>query len=163
MKYLILPLSLLLLFTACEDKTSNLQTEEKLLKTLQEKELALQKAQKESILAQKKIHEQAELLKEKSSTLSSQAGISIHDDSITINTGKTKEFFENFSQNIEKKLRTMTKDIEQDILNKQKTGIDIDAEHINIDLNKTEEFLNGWSRKIQTFVKDFDNIVDEIK
>jgi hypothetical protein len=109
---------------------------------------------------QAKIKEQAILLEEKAP---SNAAVSIENNTITIDTEKTKAFFENFSKNMETKLRTMTHDIEQDILNKRKTGIDIDENHINIDLNKTEEFLNDWSHKMQKFVKEFDTIIDEIK
>lgn len=176
MQHLSILLMTLLLLTACEsqetavDKTAQVtktqqiitekeKKEAQLLQILQTKELALQKTKEALLHAQKTIETQKKQLQKHSI----QAGITVENNTITIDTNKTKAFFENFNQHIETKLKNLTKELREELLNKEKTGINIDTKQINIDLNQTEAFLNDWSQKIEGFVKEFDTIVDKIK
>ncbi|HFQ61894.1 MAG TPA: hypothetical protein ENK39_06295 [Epsilonproteobacteria bacterium] len=89
-------------------------------------------------------------------------GITVQDNTITIDTNKTKDFFEAIGKNLGEKLKKMTQDLEKGILKDENAGVDIDDKHINIDLNKTKDFLEAWGKKMQGFVKEFDTMAKEM-
>jgi len=193
MRYILLSFILLFSFSACTDdskhskhyekqiekitKETKIQTES-LRKELQAKEIALQKAQLQTIKladelqvykqaeAQKKIELQQKKHLEK--TLSqkeeklSKLGITLEKNKITLDTNKTKDFLENFAKLINTKLEKVSQDFQKSALTEEDAGIHIDENNVNIDLNKTKDFLQEWGQKMQGFIKEFDTITEEI-
>ena len=190
MRYILLSFILLFSFSACTDdskhyekqiekitKETKIQTEY-LRKELQAKEIALQKAQLQTIKladelqvykqaeAQKKIELQQKKHLEK--TLSqkeeklSKLGITLEKNKITLDTNKTKDFLENFAKLINTKLEKVSQDFQKSALTEEDAGIHIDENNVNIDLNKTKDFLQEWGQKMQGFIKEFDTITEEI-
>jgi len=137
---------------AKEDALQKARLEAKIAK---EKLLAEEASKKEAFLkmqAQKEKKEKASLKNEKLS----KVGISIENSTITIDTNKTKDFFQNLSKALGNKLKKITTDIEKGMIDQQDAGVKIDDTHINIDLNKSKDFLEAWGKKMQEYVKDFD-------
>jgi len=181
MKILLLALSGLIIFTACNENKEN----ERLIKILKAEKTALStkilsqdsliKKQQIEINAQiYKIKEQAKALeivkiqkeleakeKAKNDKLS-KFGINIKNETISIDTNKTKDFFDTVSKSLEAKIKTLTTNIEKGIIDTKENGIDINKQHINIDLNKTKSFLETWGKKMQGFVKEFDDIAESM-
>jgi len=181
MKHTLLAILSLFVFTACgenkEDKLhiKMLQEENaKLAHTIKDINASLIIKQKELETKESKLQEQSEALKrlqlqqeqakkerEKNNKLS-QFGISINHKKITIDTNKTKDFFENVSKSLENKIKNITTDIEKDINNTKKSGIEINEQHMNIDFNKTQNLFEAWGKKMQKFVKDVDDMAKSI-
>ncbi|MCF6245539.1 MAG: hypothetical protein L3J43_10960 [Sulfurovum sp.] len=186
MQYLLPIFILIFSFSACTDDTKQHEkqinaikeaaNEEKnqLLKALQVKDNALKKVQLET----QKLQE--ELLKQKQSLLAleqkmlskqttvhkddklSKVGITVQDDKITLDTSKTKDFFENFAQELSSKLQKVSQELQQDLHSGNDTGVNISETNINIDLNKTKDFLQEWGNKMQGFIKEFDDIARDL-
>jgi hypothetical protein len=149
-----------------------------LLAELKAKDLALEKARKETQNAQAKLLAQEQEKKEaflkeqrqKEKEIKqiaqneklSHVGINIDNNKITIDTDKTKDFFKKLGQNFEDKIKKVTQDIEKGIIDQKDAGVKIDHDTINIDLNKTKDFLELWGKKMQGFVKEFDTMAKEI-
>ena len=98
---------------------------------------------------------------EKTTEKLSKIGIEVKDEVITIDTNKTKNFFDTFAKAIGKQLGKMTVELGEGITDSNKTGVDINDQHINIDMNKTQHFLENLDKKMQSFVKEFDKIAKE--
>ena len=90
-------------------------------------------------------------------------GINVDNGLITIDTNKTKDFFKQFSQTMEVKMKKISDDLQQGIVETKEAGIDINNEHIHIDLNKTRNLLEVWGKKIQIFAQEFDNLAKSIE
>ena len=190
MRNLLLPtLFILFTLTACDEDKKQAQEQtaiakavkaenDVLLAKLKAKEDALQKARleakiaKEKLLAEEASKKEAFLKmqaqKEKQNRASqkndklSKVGISIENSTITIDTNKTKDFFQNLSKALGNKLKKITTDIEKGMIDQKDAGVKIDETHINIDLNKSKDFLETWGKKMQEYVKDFDAMAKEI-
>lgn len=187
MRYLLL--ALLFLQPSCEDgKQKSLQEiqiakqdkaeKESLINELKAKNKALEQARLEAKVAQEKLILQEKQVKEtflkeeekkakeavktKENEKLSKLGINIKKNTITIDTNKTKSFFEDIAKRLGKRLENLTKEIEDGVNNKKEAGIDIDASHINIDLNKTNKFVNKLGEKMQGFIKEFDTMAKEL-
>ena len=91
-----------------------------------------------------------------------KVGINVNDGTITIDTNKTKDFFKQFSKKMEAKMKKISDDLQQGIIDSKEAGINIDNKHVNIDLNKTKTFLEDWTKKIQVFAHEFDNISKDL-
>ncbi len=153
MKQLLIILVLLLSFSGCQDSKE---------KQAQHDAQVAQQAKTE-LLAQLKEEEKRkkELASQKENKLS-KIGITTEDGKIIIDTNKTKDFFKDIATKMKNKMEKLSKDIEQGIIKDKNAGIEIDEKHINIDLNKTKTFLENFTKKVQGFVKEFDNIAQEI-
>ncbi len=186
MRYFLLTLILLFIFSGCNTESKNhaqdkntLQAtqaeKEALLAELKAKDKALQKAReeakaaKEKLLAEEKARKEAFITKQKEKKEAlkqneklSKVGITVQNNTIIIDTNKTKNFFESVGKNLGEKLKKMTQDLEKGMLNDKNAGVDIDEKHINIDLNKTKDFLEAWGKKMQGFVKEFDDMAKEM-
>jgi len=189
MRNLLLTFLLLFSFSGCTDDkqqaTQNAQIAQKakaekdaLLAELKAKDEALKKAQLEAKAAQEKLIKQkqaqkeaflkakAKKAKEEKQTIQneklSKVGISIKENTITIDTNKTKDFFERIGKKLGDKLKKITEDIEKGMIHEKDAGVKIDETHINIDLNKTKDFLETWGKKMQGFVKEFDDMAKEM-
>jgi len=178
MQYLYITLLLVLFLPACnkdEQKMTQIQIEkDNLLAEIKAKDEALHKARLEAKIAKEKLLKQEQEKKEaflrssekkekeqkealKDNKLSN-IGITIDKNKITLDTNKTKEFFQNISQIFGNKLKKITQDLEKGILDEKCAGVNIDKTHVNIDFNKTKNFLDAWDRKMQGFVKEFNDI-----
>jgi len=182
MKHLLLVTLLLFTFTGCgeaDKKTSKAskQQKDKLMLELKAKDEALQKARAETKILQNKILQaeqaqkeaflkvakQKEALDKRTATNNKLSPIGIHleDHKITIDTNKTKQFFQNLGKRFEGKIEKLAKDIKKGFVDQKEAGVHIDESHINIDLNQSKHFLNLWSGKMQSFVKEFNSIAQE--
>ncbi|MEA2048996.1 MAG: hypothetical protein U9O64_11205 [Campylobacterota bacterium] len=92
-----------------------------------------------------------------------QMGIDMKEDSITIDTNKTKKFLNDFSSAMEIQMKKISDDLKQGIVETKQAGIDINKEHIHIDLNKTQNMLEAWGKKIELFVQEFDTIAKDLE
>lgn len=152
MRNILIALILLLSFSGCEDKEKQALHDAKIAQEA-----------KTQLLVELKVKEEARIKVEsmKKDRLSS-VGISLDNDTIIIDTNRTRDFFQNIGKNIEEKLQKITKDLERGMMDDNQTGIKISEEHINIDLNKTRDFLNSWGKKMQSLIKEVDTIAKEM-
>lgn len=189
MRYLYITLILIFSLSACDnDEQRTLQETQKMQKAKAEKDALLAeikakdealhqarleaKAAKEKLLQQeqekKEAFLKAEILKNKAKQQNtkneklSKVGITIEENKITIDTNKTKDFFQSIGKKFGEKLKKITQDLEKGMVNEKDAGVKIDETHINIDLNKTKDFLESWGQKMQGFVKEFDTMAKEI-
>jgi uncharacterized protein YcfL len=189
MRNLLLTFLLLFSFSGCnDDKQQTIDNakiaqeakaeKEALLAEIKAKDEALQKARRETKIVQEKLiaQEQAkkkaflkeqsqkekELKQTKQNEKLSKVGISIKENTITIDTNKTKDFFQNIGKKLGDKLKKITEDIQKGMIEEKDAGVKIDETHINIDLNKTKDFLEAWGKKMQGFVKEFDDMAKEM-
>jgi len=130
-------------------------------KEAQEKLMAQEQAKKEAFLKEN-VQKEKEAKQTKQNEKLSKVGITIKENTITIDTNKTKDFFENIGKKLGDKLKKITEDIQKGILEEKDAGVKIDETHINIDLNKTKDFLETWGKKMQGFVKEFDTMAKEM-
>ena len=130
-------------------------------KMAQEKLLVAEKAQKQALIETQKIKDEAQKHQENEgikNTKLAPVGVEVDNHKITIDTQKTKDFFEQLSKTFEKKINKIAQDLEKGTLEEKDAGVKIDDTHINIDLNKTKEYLESWGKKMQDFVQAFDGI-----
>lgn len=84
----------------------------------------------------------------------SPVGIAIEKNRITIDTNKTKDFFQQISKNLEAKMEKLSQELEKGIVDEKEAGVHIDESHINIDFNKTKDFLETWGKQLQSLVNE---------
>ena len=127
--------------------------------------LAQEKAKKEAFLKEElRKTEEAKRIQTQQSQNEKLAptGIEIKDNKITIDTNKTKDFFQQLGKNLESKMSKLAQSLEKGIVDAKEAGVHIDDSHINIDLNKTKDFLEIWGKQLQGFVKEFDSMAKKI-
>jgi hypothetical protein len=155
MKRILISGIVLLALSGCQDSKEEQarhdaiiaqEAREQLLEELKAKETAEQKAKEE---------------KEKDSKLS-QMGVTIDKGVLTVDTNKTKGFFQDLGNKLENKMKTISKDLDDGTLNEKEAGIELNKTHINIDLNKTKNFLDDWSVKMQALIKELNTIIKEL-
>ena len=83
-------------------------------------------------------------------------------DSITIDTNKTKEFFNDLNKKWDVQMKKISDDLEKGIIETKEAGVEINEQHIHIDLNKTQNMLEDWGKKIQVFVEEFEDISKDL-
>lgn len=178
MPHLILTLLLVLTLSGCNDKSQEAEQNAKiaqqakaeneaLLKKLKVQEAALKKAQLETQAAKEALQKkQAEEAKRQEASKQneklSRVGINIKENKITIDTNKTKDFFQTIGKNIGYKLKKISDDLDQGVIQEKNAGVQIDKTHVNIDINKTKNFLEEWGKKMQGYVKEFDDMAKEM-
>ena len=134
-------------------------------KVAQAKLLAEQAAKKEAFLEAEKIkaetknHQAQDALQ---NTQLAPIGVEVKEHKITIDTQKTKDFFQKLGKTVESKINKITEDLKKGMIDEKKAGVKVDNTHINIDLNKTKDFLDSWSKKMQGFVQAFDSMAKKI-
>ncbi len=174
MRYLLMSFILLFSLSGCQDKEQQSTKEQaahdtKIAQQARTEALAEFEAEKKSQLAQVQATEaKIKALKaspttkpqtEKGKDKLSEIGVNMDNDVITIDTNKTKTFFNDLSKKMEKQMKKISHDLDKGIIKSKEAGIDIDNGHINIDLNKTQDLLEDWSKKIQIFSHGFDDMV----
>lgn len=142
-------------------KDEALQKSKQETQRLQKQLLDLAQMQKEAFLKQKQKQEAQGKSAEKENKLS-KIGIHLDNNKITIDTNKTKQFFQNLGKQLEGKIGKFAQDIQEGIVHQKEAGVDIDNSHINIDLNQSKHFLNLWGSKMQNFAKEFDNMSKDV-
>lgn len=151
MKAVLFSIILLFAFNGCESQAERdariaQEARETLLAELEAKAAAEAKAQK---------------AEESNSTLL-RMGISKSDGVITIDTNKTKTYFERMAQQFSKEMHKFSKEFKEGKIDQENAGIEADETQIHIDLNKTEHFLEKWGKKMQDFTQEFDMLLDEL-
>ncbi len=160
MRYLILPLLLMLSLNGCDEKQ---QTEE----TQAKHDAQIAKKIRSEVLAEveaKRVQE-AVLPKQKDDLKNAplkQIGIHMEKDSITIDTNKTKAFLNDLSKKLEGQIKKISDNLEKGIVASKEAGININKEYINIDLNKTQTMFEDWGKKMQVFVNKFEEISKDL-
>lgn len=155
MKPFMLTITLLLFFVSCQNAQEK-QTEH---------DAMIAKQARQQLMAELKAKEEAKqkaLKAEEDNTTLSKIGITTSDGKITIDTNKTKAFFQDITKDISKKIKKVTDDLQEGMIKDKNAGIEIGENHINIDLNKTKSFLDSWGKKMQSVVQEFDEMAKEI-
>jgi hypothetical protein len=169
-------MSLILLFSlsGCQDKEQkNTEAQEKhdakIAQQARAEALAEYEAEKKSQLAQVqateakiqalKVPPTTETNTEKGKDKLSDMGVKMDKGTITIDTNKTKDFFNSLSKKMEVQMKKVSHDLDKGIIKSKEAGIDIDNGHINIDLNKTQDLLEEWGKKIEVFSHGFDDMI----
>jgi len=152
MQHLLITLLILLSLTACEDKEQ------------QAKDQAIHDAQvaqqaRAELLAQIAAEKEAQ---KKENTKLNMIGISMNNDTITIDTNKTKDFLNDLNQKMHDQIQKMSDDMEKGIIESKEAGIDINEKHIHIDLNKTQNLLQNWGKRLQVFKEEFDSVTKSL-
>ena len=180
MRYLLVTLTLLLSLSGCQDKKqpdeeAQAKHDAQIAKQVRAEVLAELQAEKikkkeiqtqaatEMKLPQTQIstEEEKHSLEDKNAQLN-QMGIHMEKDSITIDTNKTKAFFNDLSKKLNVQMKKISNDLEKGIIEAKESGVEINEEHIHIDLNKTQNMLEDWGKKIQVFVNEFEEISKDL-
>ncbi len=149
MRYLFMSLIILLSFTGCEDKEQQAKHDEKIAQQARADLLAELEAKKAQ--------------EEKENKKLNNMGIKMDDGTITIDTNKTKDFFNDLGKKMDVQMKKISTDLERGILETKEAGIEINEQHIHIDLNKTQDLLMDWGKKIQIFVQEFDEMAKTLE
>ena len=155
MKKILLPLFVLLLLSACNSKEDQAKHDAMVAQKARAELMAELKAKEE---ARKKAEEEA---RKKDSKLE-KIGIEVNGSKIIIDTNKTKTFFKQMTQKLQKKMEKIQHDLQKGKLEENQTGIRIDQEKINIDLNKTKGFLESWGKKMQEVMQSVEEMTKQI-
>lgn len=150
MKYLYFLLLSVLLFTACENSEEAQARHD--AKIVQEARAQL--------LKEIEVNKTREVQKKKDPL--SKIGISSKDGVITIDTNRTKTFFENWGKKMQDKMKELSDEIKKGVVEEKGSGIEINTTSISIDLNKTKTFLDNWGKKMQGYVKEFETLANEL-
>lgn len=95
-------------------------------------------------------------MRESSSTLF-RMGISKQDGVITIDTNKTKNFFDEMSKEITLQVEAFSEDLDEG----RGAGIEANESQIHIDLHKTGDFLERWGKKMEKFADELEDLSKE--
>ena len=170
MRHLLIALTLILSLSGCQEK-EHLDTEAqakhdaKIAAQARAEvlaELAAKEVQKQEALAPTThktltlTEEKLQTNDEKNDTLN-QMGIHMENDNITIDTNKTKEFFNDLGKKMDVQMKKISDDLEKGMIDAKEAGVEINEEHIHIDINKTQDMLEDWGKKLQIFVQEFDD------
>ena len=153
MRYLLLSLLLVLTLSGCQDK------EQQQKEQAQHDAKIAQQARTE-LLAELKKEKQAQELK---NNKFSHMGLKMEKDTITIDTNKTKDFFQNLAESLNIQMKQVSDDLQKGVIDAQEAGVQVNNGNIHIDLNKTQTLIDEWSKKIEGYVKEFDTITKEIE
>lgn len=162
MKLLLITLTILLSFTACQDKKNDAKAQ-----AAHDAQIAAKaRAEVEAKYAAKKIAEQKALNNTKhqeqhaQNNSLNQVGIDMHNGTIIIDTNKTQSYFSDLTSKMESQMKKISEDLQKGIIEEKDAGIQVNQEHINIDLNKTKKLLQDWASKIEVFAQEFDNLAN---
>ena len=158
MKHLLITLILLLTFTGCQDKENDAKKQ-----AAHDAKIAAQaRAEVRAEFEAKQAAEKAQLEAQKNTKLS-QMGIGMNNGTITIDTNKTRSFFDTLNQKMEVQMKKISDDLQKGIIDAQEEGIQVNDERITIDLNKTKNLLEIWGQKIKNFAKEFDAVTQTLE
>jgi hypothetical protein len=141
-KKLLVSTLLILAFNGCESQS--------------ERDARIAQEARESLLAELKAKEEAEKKRESNSTLR-RMGISKEDGVITIDTNKTKNFFDEMGKQITRQMKEFSEDLDEG----KGAGIEANESQIRIDLHKTGNFLERWGKKMEEFADELEDLSKE--
>ena len=149
MRYIFISLLILFSLTGCEDKKAQAKHDAQIAQQAREELLAELEAQKKQ--------------EEKKRTEFNKIGINVTEGTITIDTNKTKDFFNELGKKMDVEMKKMAADMEKGYIENKEAGLEINEQHIHIDLNKTRELLMNWGQQIQVFVEEFDKMAKTLE
>ena len=138
MRYLFYTLTMCLALVGCESKESQAEHDAKIAKEARDELLAEMKAKEEAIKAQEE------------NTMLYKIGISKEGPRITIDTNKTKTYFDEMGKVIAEQAKQFAEEIK-----KGEAGIEANQSQVTIDLNKTSDFLDNWAKKMENFAESY--------
>lgn len=148
MRYLFIFLLIALSFNGCDDKEKQAQHDAKVAQQAREELLAELAAQK---------------MQEEKKSEFNKMGINVNEGTITIDTNKTKSFFNELGKQMDLKMKKMAEDMEKGFVEDKNAGIEINPQYIHIDLNKTRDLLLQWGQQMQVFVEEFDRMTKSVE
>ena len=157
MRHILMTLILLLSFTGCQDKHNDTKEQAAHDAKIAAKAKAEVRAEYEAKEASKKAY-----LAAQKNTKLNQLGVDMYNGTITIDTNKTKNFFNTLNKKMEIQMKKISADLQKGIIDAKEEGIQVNNERITIDLNKTKNLLEVWGKKIQSFAKEFDNVAKSL-
>ena len=86
-------------------------------------------------------------------------GISKEDGVITIDTNKTKNFFDEIGKQVTHQMKEFSKDLDEG----RGVGIASNEGQIRIDLHKTGNFLEKWGKKMEEFASELEDLSKEFE
>ena len=149
MRYLMISLLILLSLTGCDNKEKQAQHDAQVAQEARAQLLAELNAQKAQ--------------EEKKRAEFNKMGINVTEGTITIDTNKTKDFFNELGKTMDIEMKKMAKDMEKGFIESKEAGVEINEQHIHIDLNKTRDLLMNWGQQIQVFVEEFDKMAKTLE
>jgi Tfp pilus assembly protein PilV len=155
MKHLLISLILVLSLTACQDKETDAKKQ-----AAHDAKIAAQA--RAEVRAEYAAKQKAEKEAQKNTKLN-QMGVEMHNGTITIDTNKTKDFFNALNTKMEIQMKKISDDLQKGIIDAQEEGIQVTDERITIDLNKTKNLLEVWGKKIQSFAQEFDEVAQTLE
>ncbi|MDD2451782.1 hypothetical protein [Sulfurovum sp.] len=141
-KTLLLSILLILAFNGCESQS--------------ERDARIAQEAREALLAELKAKEEAEKQRESNATLW-RLGISKEDGVITIDTNRTKNFFDEMGKQITRQVEAFSEDLDEG----RGAGIETNESQIHIDLHKTGDFLERWGKKMEAFADELEDLSKE--
>ena len=158
MKHLLFSLILLLSLTGCQDKENDAKKQA----THDAKIAAEARAEVRAEYEAKQAAQKAKIEAQKNTNFN-QMGVAMHNGTITIDTNKTKNFFNTLNQKMDVQMKKISDDLQKGIIDAQEEGILMNNDQITIDLNKTKNLLEIWGKKIQSFAKEFDEVTHTLE
>jgi len=132
----------------------------------QEHDAKVAQEAREALLQELKAKQEAQKAKEatleKESKLYQMGFQKTSDGKIIIDMNKTKSYFQKLAQQLQGKADRLNKELESGMLQEKEAGIEVNQTHIGIDLNKTKHFLDNLGKKMQGYVKEFEDMVQEV-
>ena len=141
-KTLLLSLLLVFAFNGCESRS--------------ERDARIAQEAREALLAELKAKEEAEKEHKSHSTLW-RMGISKEEGVITIDTNRTKNFFDKMGKEITRQAEAFSEDLDEG----RGAGIEANESRIQIDLHKTGDFLERWGKKMEEFADELEDLSKE--
>jgi len=157
MKHLLITLIVLLSFTGCQDKENDAKKQA----AHDAKIAAKAKAEVLAELEAKQAVQKANIETQRNTKLN-QIGVAMRNGTITIDTNKTKNFFNTLNKKMELQMKKISDDLQKGIIDAKEEGIQVNNERISIDLNKTKTLLETWGKKIKNFAKEFDEVAQTL-
>ncbi len=153
----IIAFVMILSFTACQDSNESQAKHDAKIVAEARSEL---RAELEKENQEKAKLKQIEI--EKNNSMA-HIGITTNNGKLTIDTNKTKYFFQQMAKNLAEHADKFTKDLEKGEIDNKEAGIEMNNNHINIDIEKTKSFLEHWDKSIEGYAVEFKKITKSIK
>jgi len=157
MRHLLLTLIFLLSFTGCQDKNNDAKEQ-----AAHDAKIIAETRAKVLAEVEVKNFEEKKYINSKKPTQFNQIGIDMRNGTISIDTNKTKDFFNTLNQKVEAQMKKISDDLQKGMIDLQEEGLQINDTQITIDLNKTKNLLEIWGQKIQVFAQEFEDVTKSL-
>lgn len=153
---ILITLSILFLFSGCQNAQENQAAHDAKIAEQAKAELRAELKKEQEEKARQK---EAEVKKDNKYA---HIGITTENGKVTIDTNKTKTYFQQMADKLKTHADKFAKDFEKGVIDDKEAGIEVNATHINIDLNKTKSFLDTWSKTIEGYAKEFQKMTEDL-